>query len=209
VVRAIVADDHPLYLDGLVAAVEASEELELVAACTTGTGVVEKVNALAPDVAAIDHQLPGLDAVEVIEALRASPVRPPVLVFSAGADGRAVYDAIQAGAAGYIPKGWPRGRICAAILSVARGETLYAEELHAAVGDEIRRRGGAVLGRFTDREREILGLLAGGLSAPQIATRLFLSVSTVKTHQHRLYEKLGVSDRAAAVAAAMRQGLIR
>ncbi|MEA2312241.1 MAG: two-component system, NarL family, nitrate/nitrite response regulator NarL, partial [Solirubrobacteraceae bacterium] len=124
-VRAIVADDHPLYLDGLVAAVEASEELELVAACTTGTGVVEKVNTLAPDVAAIDHQLPGLDAVEVIEALRASPVRPPVLVFSAGADGRAVYDAIQAGAAGYIPKGWPRGRICAAILSVARGETLY------------------------------------------------------------------------------------
>lgn len=207
--RVLVADDHPLYLDGLVAAVEAASGLELVAACTDGRQALDRILELKPDVAAIDHVMPSLGATEVIEALDGQRAQTRVLVFSARLDGPGIYEAIQAGASGYIPKSWPRTRICDAIRRVAAGHSIFAEELHDQMGGEIRRRGVIAQERLTEREREVLVLLAEGQSAPQIAGALFLSVSTVKTHQHRLYEKLGVADRAAAVAEAMRRGLIR
>ena len=205
-IRVLIADDHPVYLDGLVSALEATDDLEVVAACVDGEETLRRIRELEPDVAALDFGLPGLDAAEIVEALDGA-VR--VLVFSARLDGQVVYDSVQAGAAGYIPKSWARSRICDAIRTVAGGGTIFAEEVHDGMGAEIRRRAVAAQGRLTTREREILSLLAEGRSAPQIATQLYLSVSTVKTHQHRLYEKLGVADRAAAVAEAMRRGLIR
>ena len=208
-VSVLVADDHPLYLDGIVAAVRRTDDLELVASCTDGESALREILALQPQVAAIDHGLPDLDATRIVTALAdaGSPTR--TLIFSARLDGRGVYEAIQAGAAGYISKSWPRARICDAIRSVARGNSIFAEELHDGMGAEIRRRGAIAQDRLTDREREILTRMADGSSAPTIAGELYLSTATIKTHQHNLYEKLGVSDRAAAVAEAMRRGLIR
>ena len=205
----LVADDHPLYLDGIVSAVERADDLELVAACDDGRRALDAIIGEEPDVAAIDHGLPTLDATGIVEALTEAGSPTRVLVFSARLDGRGVYDAIQAGAAGYVSKSWSRSRICAAIRTVAQGRSIFAEELHDGMGAEIRRRGALAQERLTDRERQILTRMAEGMSAPQIATELYLSTATVKSHQHNLYEKLGVSDRAAAVAEAMRRGLIR
>jgi two-component system, NarL family, nitrate/nitrite response regulator NarL len=208
-VRVVVADDHPLYLDGIVAAVERAVDLDLVAACGDGRDALREILALRPHVAAIDHMLPGLDATQIVEALAAAGSPTRTLIFSARLDGRGVYDAIQAGAAGYVSKSWSRSRICDAIRSVAQGHSIFAEELHDSMGAEIRRRGAIAQELLTDREREILVRMAEGSSAPKIAGELYLSTATIKTHQHNLYEKLGVSDRAAAVAEAIRRGLIR
>jgi two-component system nitrate/nitrite response regulator NarL len=208
-VRVLVADDHPLYLDGIVLAVERADDLELVAACDDGRRALEAILDKRPDVAAIDHGLPSLDAVGIVEALTAAGSPTRTLIFSARLDGRGVVDAVQAGAAGYVSKSWSRGRICDAIRAVAAGGTIYAEELHAGMGEEIRRRTSLVQERLTDRERDVLARMAEGKSAPQVAEDLYLSPATVKTHQRNIYEKLGVSDRAAAVAEAMRRGLIR
>ncbi len=208
-IRVVVADDHPLYLDGIVAAVQRADDLELVASCADGQSALRESLAHEPAVAALDHVLPGLDAIQIVEKLAEAGSQTRTLIFSARLDGRGVYEAIQAGAAGYIPKSWSRSRICDAIRSVARGHSIFAEELHDGMGAEIRRRGTIAQERLTDREREILARMAQGLSAPAIAGELYLSTTTVKTHQHNLYEKLGVSDRAAAVAEAMRRGLIR
>jgi two-component system nitrate/nitrite response regulator NarL len=208
-VRVLVADDHPLYLDGIVSAVERADDLQLVAACTDGRLALETILELRPAVAALDHGLPSLDATGVVESLAGAGSETRVLIFSARLDGRGVYDAIQAGAAGYVSKSWSRSRICDAIRTVAQGRSIFAEELHDGMGAEIRRRGALAQERLTDRERQILTRMAEGMSAPQIAGELFLSTATVKSHQHNLYEKLGVSDRAAAVAEAMRRGLIR
>ena len=98
----LVADDHPLYLDGIVSAVERADDLELVAACTDGRLTLEAILATRPDVAAIDHGLPSLDASGIVEALTEAGSAARVLIFSARLDGRGVYDAIQAGAAGYV-----------------------------------------------------------------------------------------------------------
>ena len=208
-VRVLVADDHPLYLDGIVAAVEQAPDLQLVAACTDGQEAFDAIVRNRPHVAALDHGLPTMDAPRIVESLAAADSETRTLIFSARLDGRGVYDAIQAGAFGYVSKTWSRSRICDAIRSVARGHSVFAEELHDGMGAEIRRRGALAQERLTDREREILARMAQGLSAPAIAGELYLSTTTVKTHQHNLYEKLGVSDRAAAVAEAMRRGLIR
>lgn len=208
-VRVLVADDHPLYLDGIVAAVERADDLELVASCADGEEALREILARGPRVAAIDHVLPGLDATQIVKALAEAGSDTRTLIFSARLDGRDVYEAIQAGAAGYISKSWPRSRICDAIRSVARGHSIFGEELFDGMGAEIRRRGALAHERLTAREREILARMAEGSSAPRIAGELYLSTATIKTHQHNIYEKLGVSDRAAAVAEAMRRGLIR
>ena len=207
-VRVLVADDHPLFLDGIVAAIEQAPDLELVAACADGREALDAIVRTRPDVAALDHGLPTLDAPRIVEELAAAGSQTRTLIFSARLDGRGVYDLIQAGAAGYISKSWSRSRICDAIRSVADGHTVLAEELHDGIGTEIRRRGALAQERLTDRERDVLTRMAQGLSAPAIAQELFLSTATVKTHQHNVYEKLGVSDRAAAVAEAIRRGLI-
>jgi two-component system, NarL family, nitrate/nitrite response regulator NarL len=206
----LLADDHPVYLDGLAGAVAADPGLELVASCGDGREALERIRELEPDVAALDLMLPTLTATAVLQELDGGTgTGTRVLVLSAYAEAQAVFDAIQAGARGYIPKSWPRARICDAIGTVAAGHTVFAEEVQDGIGEEIRRRGAVAQERLTTRDREILNLLAEGLTSPQIAKRLYLSVSTIKTHQHSLYEKLGVADRAAAVAAAMRRGLIR
>ena len=206
-VRVLVADDHPVYLDGLTAAIGRTEDLELVACCEDGVHALETIRSLAPDVAVLDLKMPRLDALEVLDALNGDALATRVLVLTAFPDGKAVHRALSTGAAGYLIKDEPRQRICEAIRSVAAGRAVISELAQTAMAGELRQRhDGPVL---TRREREILSLLADGLSAREIAERLVLGTATVKTHLHHLYEKLGVTDRAAAVAAAMRRDLLR
>jgi two-component system nitrate/nitrite response regulator NarL len=206
-VRVLVADDHPVYLDGLTAAIGRADDLELVATCQDGVDALETIRSLAPDVAVLDLKMPRLDALDVLAALDGEAVRTRVLVLTAFPDGEAVHRALSTGAGGYLVKDEPRQRICEAIRAVASGRAVISEPAQTAMAGELRNRHDGP--GLTRREREILLLLADGLSAREIAARLVLGTATVKTHLHHLYEKLGVTDRAAAVAVAMRRGMLR
>jgi two-component system, NarL family, nitrate/nitrite response regulator NarL len=207
--RVLVADDHPVYVDGLAAAINRARDLELVATCSDGVEALERIRADPPDVAVLDLRMPRLSAPGVLRGLDAGGIDCPVLILSVHVDGDRVHECLTLGAAGYIAKDADREEICAAIRSVARGRTVLSADAQAGVASELKHRRGADRRLLSRREREILDMLATGATAPVIAARLCVSTATVKTHLHNLYEKLGVSDRAAAVAEGMRRGLIR
>jgi two-component system, NarL family, nitrate/nitrite response regulator NarL len=207
-VRVVVADDHPLYRDGVVRALTASGRVDVVAQAEDGRGALEQIREHQPEVALIDYKLPSLDGVSVVHAVSRDGLPTRVLMLSAFTDSGLVYEALQTGASGYLPKEAKRDEIVDAVLACARGEVVIPPELTAGLVSEIRIRRANDTPVLTDREREILNMIAAGKSLPEIAKELFLGVTTVKTHVHHLYEKLGVSDRAAAVAEAMRRRLI-
>jgi two-component system nitrate/nitrite response regulator NarL len=208
-IRVLIAEDHPVYLEGLAAAIESAVDLELALACDDGARALEGIRSRAPDVAVLDLRLPVLDAREVLEQLVDSGGACPVLILSAHLEGEEIIECVELGANGYLAKDATRADILDAIRAVAHGRTVISGDAQASMAEGIRRRrlGGPDL--LTAREQEVLGMLASGASAPEIARRLFLSPATVKSHLHNVYEKLGVSDRAAAVAEGMRRGLIR
>ena len=208
-VSVVVADDHPLFREGIERAVRERPDLELVGAAADGREALSQIRELAPQVAVLDLRLHGLDGLQVLNALTRDGIPTRVLFLSATGDAEVVFQAVQAGAAGYFRKEADRDAILNGIAAVAGGRTAIEPELQAGVFDQIRLRGtGEERPILTAREREVLALLAEGLSGPQIAERLIVALPTVKTHQARLYEKLGVSERAAAVAEAMRRGLL-
>ena len=205
----VIADDHPLYREALAGAISRRPDLELVGEAVDGRTALELIRERIPDVAVLDMRMPDLRGLDVVAALTrdGSPTR--VLMLSAARESSVVYAAVAAGAAGYWSKDGERDAICDAIAAVARGEKVLDPSLQAGVFTEIHSREiNADRPVLTDREREILALIAAGMSAPAIGQQLFLSTATVKTHLAHLYEKLGVSDRAAAVAEAMRRGLL-
>jgi two-component system nitrate/nitrite response regulator NarL len=131
-----------------------------------------------------------------------------VVIIAADPEPELVYSAIANGAAGYLTKDADASELCEAIGAVARGRTVLAPQLQAGIAGEIRLRAVHERPFLSERESEILKLIAEGLSAPQIGRTIHLSTATVKTHLQHLYDKLGVSERAAAVAVAMRRGLV-
>jgi two-component system nitrate/nitrite response regulator NarL len=207
-VRVVVADDHPLYREGVVRALTASGRIEVVAEADDGRAALAEIQSKQPDVALIDYKLPGLDGVAVTHAVVRDGLPTRVVLLSAFTDSGLVYEALQTGAAGYLPKEARREQIVDSVLACARGETVVPPELTSGLVGEIRMRASHDAPALTDREREILRMVAAGKSLPEIAKELFLGVTTVKTHVQHVYEKLGVSDRAAAVAEAMRRRLI-
>ena len=204
----LVADDHPVYREGIVRAVKERPELELVGEVATGREALELITALRPDVAILDMMMPGLDGRRVLNAIERERIATRVLFVSAYLDSEIVFAAIGGGARGYLSKEATRQQICDAVSAIARGETVLAPEVQTGLAREIQLRSNDDRPVLTAREREVLRLTADGLSAPEIGERLFLSPATVKTHLQHLYGKLGVSDRAAAVAEAMRRGLL-
>jgi two-component system, NarL family, nitrate/nitrite response regulator NarL len=206
VTRVLIADDHPVYLGGLAAAIDAAPDLHVVASCHDGTEALARIRAEAPDVAVLDLHMPGLPVSGVLKELADTPSR--VLVLTVDVDGAAIHDCLSLGAAGYIAKDSGGVEICDAVRAVAAGGTVLSTSVQASVSAELRHRREREPDPLSPRELEILGLLATGASAPDIASTLYLSTSTVKTYLHQVYEKLGVSDRAAAVAVGMRRGLI-
>ncbi len=208
-VKVLVADDHPVYREGIVRAVKERPDLELVGEASDGREALQQVRDLVPDVAVLDIRMPGLDGTQVLNALRRDGVPTEVLFLSAFLESELAYRTVAEGAKGYLSKEAARQEICDAIVTIARGGTALAPEVQASLAQGIRERelaGGRP--ELTPREREVLHLIAEGMSAPEIGKRIHLSPTTVKTHLHTRYEKLGVRDRAAAVAEAMRRGLL-
>jgi two-component system, NarL family, nitrate/nitrite response regulator NarL len=208
-VRILLADDHPVYREGAANLLGQRAEFEVVAQVDNGRKAVDEIRRLEPDVAVVDLRLPGLDGITVVELLEreGSPTR--VVILSAFEDSATVYRAIASGARAYLQKVVSGEMLCRTIMAVARGETVIPPALQAGLASEIRaRRERADDPLLTKRELEILRLAAEGLSAPEIADRLVLGVTTVKTHLQHVYAKLEVSDRTAAVAQALRRGLL-
>ena len=181
--------------------------LEVVAQAENGTRALEQIRCLSPDVAILAVLLPEMDGIEVAEELAREGHPTQVLFLSASLASDTVYRAVAAGARGYISKHSPASAICDAVAAVACGEMVLASESQKAIAKEIRLRATAEPCPLSERELEVLGLIADGRSVGEIATLLYLSPSTVKTHVKRTYRKLGVSGRGAAVAEAMRRGL--
>ena len=204
----LVADDHPVYVDGLAAAIKRTGDLDLLGTCTNGAEALERIRAESPDVAVLDLRMPRLGAAEVLQELAAEETPCRVLVLSFHVGGEQVHECLSLGAAGYVAKDADRAEICEAIRGIAQGRTVLSSDAQAAMAAELTQRRSSTRSLLSAREGEILNLLASGASAPDIAARLHLSTATIKTHLHNLYEKLEVSDRAAAVAEGMRRGLI-
>jgi two-component system, NarL family, nitrate/nitrite response regulator NarL len=204
----VVADDHPVYRGAIAGIVEAHPELELVGQADTGRQALELIAGLRPDVAVVDIRMPDLDGIGVLRAVVRDRLPTRVMLLTAEVDGATAHDAVAAGAAGYLSKASGAAEIAQAIVAVVRGDTVLAAEIQAGLAAEIRARSEAPPRLLSDREMEVLRLTSEGHSAPEIGKRLYLSAATVKTHLQRVYEKLGVTDRASAVAEAMRRGLL-
>jgi two-component system, NarL family, nitrate/nitrite response regulator NarL len=207
-VRVLAADSHPLYRDALSRVIRERPELELVAQAADGRGALEAINAEEPDVALLERDLPGLSGEQVLNAVDRDGLDTRVLLISAEPASDGVYHAIANGAAGYLTKDAGAREICDAITAVARGRTIFAPELQAGIAGEIRLRAVDERPFMSEREQEVLELIARGMTAPEIGRLIHLSTATVKTHLQHIYDKLGVSERAAAVAEAMRRGLL-
>lgn len=207
-VRVVVGDDHPLFRDGVVRALASSDEVIVVAEADDGVSALAAIREHRPAVALLDYRMPGMDGAQVAAAVVRDELPTRVLLVSAHDDAAIVYHAIQSGAAGFLPKESTRAEIIAAVLNCAKGRDVLSPGLASGLAGEIRRRAEPCGPTLSPREREVLDLIAAGKTIPAIAGDLFLAASTVKTHVQRLYEKLGVGDRAAAVAEAMRRGLL-
>ena len=207
-VRVVVGDDHPMFRDGVIRALTSSGAIEVVAEAEDGATALELIKKHLPQVALLDYRMPGMDGAQVAAAVRRDDLPTRVLLLSAHDESAIVYRALQEGAAGFLPKESTRSELVNAVLSCAKGRDVISPDLAAGLAGEIRRRNEPDVPVLSPREREVLKLIASGRSIPAIAKELYLAPSTVKTHVQRLYEKLGVSDRAAAVAEAMRSKLL-
>jgi DNA-binding NarL/FixJ family response regulator len=203
-----VADDHPLYRQALVGLITEHPQLAVVGDAPDAPAALEGIRALCPDVALLDVRMPG-DGVTVMQTLRSEGHSTRVLFVSGYTGARDVYRAVAAGASGYLAKDAGGKAICEAILAVAHGETRFSPSTEVALVAAVHEREEAASVHLSDRERQILQMVAEGGSNAQVGEQLHVSPETVKTHLRSTFEKLGVADRTAAVAVAIRQGLIK
>ena len=206
-VTVIVADDHPLFRAALTETIASSDELEVVATASDGQEALELIRLHEPAVAVLDMRMPRLDGREVVRRLRQTDITTRVLFVSEYHGGELVLQALTAGGAGYLSKAASADEICSSIVRIARGDAVLPSDIGTDLASTLRERGDTGT-RLTARELGVLELIAEGESANVIAQRLHLAVPTVKTHIQNLYAKLGVNDRGAAVAEAMRRGLL-
>lgn len=205
----MVADEHPIFLEAVGHALERRPGLHVEGLFGDGAQVLAAIRARRPAVAVIDQHLPSVSGLEILAALREESI-PTRVLFVTREDSRGlVYEAMHLGAAGLLTKLATLEEICVAVDVVAGGGTVLGADAQQELVQELRARmapGGAAL---TTRERQVLELTAAGLSGTQIAARLGVAPSTIKTHVKALFAKLEVNDRAAAVAEGMRRGLLQ
>jgi len=205
--KAFVAEDHPLYREGLVGSIKRHPEIDLVGQAADGERALEEIRELEPDVALLDLKLPGLDGLSVIRALGGNQAKTRSIVLSAYADGDLILEAFEAGGAGYLSKDALGNEVCEAIIAAGSGERVLSPGLDLRLAEEISRQKDEA-SRLSFRESEILELMAEGLANPAIGQELCISESAVKTYIRRAYEKLGVTSRSGAIAEAMRRGIL-
>lgn len=201
--RVLLVDDHRVMLAGLVALLRGQDWVTEVTTATTGRDALRSATQAVPDVVVLDLTLDGESGLQLIEPLRALTPPPQVLVLTMSADPDDARDAVRRGASGYVLKDDGPDEVMSAIRLVAGGGTAFSAGASPAVVPPAR----GQLPVLSQRDRQLLGLLARGLTTEQIASQLFLSPKTVRNRLSELYRALGVANRAAAVAAAYELGM--
>ena len=204
-IRLLIADDHPVVRDGLSGMFAADPGFEVLGEAADGAEAVRLAQALSPDVILMDLRMPGMDGLAAITELSRRKVSARVLVLTTYDTDSHVLPAIDAGATGYLLKDAPRDELLRAVRAAAEGHSVLAPAVATRLMSRVRAPEQEVL---SQRELEVLALVAAGTTNRESAVRLFISEATVKTHLLHIYAKLGVSDRAAAVAEAYNRGLL-
>lgn len=208
-VRLLIADDHPLYRASVERVVRLNPELKVVAVCADGREALERVRELHPQMALVDLHMPELSGLDLLDTLRQEELDTRVVILTGQLESDQVYRAVELGAAAVLSKLVEPEVLLDTLREVAAGRTVLSGEAQALLAGAVRDRRNDDRPILTDREREVLARIAEGGSVADIAADIHLSSSTVKSHLESLYRKLDVSDRAAAVATAMRKGLLR
>jgi DNA-binding NarL/FixJ family response regulator len=211
-IRVLVADDHPIVRQGLVALLESLDEFDVVAVASNGAEAVREAVVHRPDVALLDLHMPNLDGFGAIRELARVAPDVAVCVLTMYDDDDSLFTAMQAGARGYLLKGAEQEDIARAVRAVARGEALFAHEVAGRLLGKLNNPGTAATTPFqqlTPREYDVLDLVAAGLPTAVIADRLGLSVKTVGNNVSTILGKLGLADRAQAAVVARDAGLGR
>jgi DNA-binding NarL/FixJ family response regulator len=205
-IRLLIVDDHPIVRGGLRALFEDDPDFEVAGQAEDGAQAVERAAALGVDVVLMDLRMPRMGGVEAIRLLRERLPELRILVLTTFDSDADVLPAIEAGATGYLLKDAPRDELVRAVRAAHRGEAVLAPSVARILLGRVR--APAPTESLTDRESKVLRLVAEGTTNREAARQLFISEATVKTHLLHIYAKLGVRDRAAAVAEAYRRGLI-
>jgi DNA-binding NarL/FixJ family response regulator len=207
VTRVLVVDDHPVVREGLVSVLEDQPEIEVVGSLDSAEQAVAQIGRLRPDIVLLDLELPGMDGVAAIPRLLAGHPSTGVIVFTAYDTEERVLGALRAGARGYLLKGASADEIARGVRAVYAGESHLASRVAARLLAEVQapQRSSTVL---SQREREVLRLVADGLPTKQIARTLSITERTVKFHVSSIFHKLGADNRAQAVALAAQRGLL-
>jgi DNA-binding NarL/FixJ family response regulator len=209
-VRVLIADDHPLFRDGLAALLGASPDTELAGAAATGTEAVQLARQAQPDVVLMDLRLPGLNGIEATRQIVADSPHTAVVVLTMFDDDDSVFAALRAGASGYLLKGADQEQIRRAVHAAADGEAIFGAEIATRVLAYFTVQpapASAPFPQLTDRERQVLELVAQGRSNTIIAARLQLSQKTIRNNVSNILVKLQVADRAQAIVRARDAGL--
>lgn len=210
-IRVLLADDHPVVRDGLTAILSTQPDFQIVGEAANGTEAVHLAAHLNPDVVLIDIEMPGLDGVEALRQIRAARPEARLIVFTAFDTDERIVAAVQAGAQGYLLKDAPRDELFKAIRVVSAGGSLLQPLVASKLLNHVRARTGdePEPESLTDRETEVLRLLAQGKSNKDIAGQLVISERTVKFHVSSIMGKLGAGNRTEAVTIAAARGLVK
>ncbi|HEX6290863.1 MAG TPA: response regulator transcription factor [Herpetosiphonaceae bacterium] len=208
-IRIVLADDHPIVREGLASVLETQPDFEVVGQANDGAEAVDLVSALKPDVVLLDLEMPRLDGVQALRAMRAENPGVRALVFTAFDTDERIIGAVQAGARGYLLKGAPREELFGAIRVVAQGGSTLQPVVAAKLMERMTGGAASALEPLTEREREVLQFLAQGLQNKEIASQLHISERTVKFHVSAILAKLGAGNRTEAVRMAVQHGLIQ
>jgi two-component system NarL family response regulator len=202
-VSILIADDHPAVREGLATILERQPDFSVVAQASTGQEVLDLVRLHHPTVTILDLRLPGMDGVEVIAALRAQVPAAQVMVLTTSDSTEDIYASVRAGARAYLLKETPCEELLDTVRAVARGETVMSPTMITSVTERMGRT------ELSKREKEILQHIAAGRTNQEIATALFITEGTVKSHVNSLLAKLHVTSRTEAVTASVKSGLVR
>ncbi|MEW1791706.1 MULTISPECIES: response regulator [Streptomyces] len=205
-IRVLLADDHPVVREGLRGMLSAEPDLTVVGEASSGPQAEALSAELGPDIVLMDLRMPGGGGVESIGRMRAAGLPCRVIVLTTYETDTDILRAVEAGAAGYLLKDLTRAELADAVRAASRGETVLAPSVAARLVDQLRSRPDRP--RLSQRETAVLRLVAEGCTNAEIGRHLFIGESTVKTHLLRIFTKLGVTDRTAAVTNAMRHGLL-
>jgi DNA-binding NarL/FixJ family response regulator len=211
-IRVLIADDHPVFRDGLRALVEGAPDLDLVGEATTGAEAVDLAAAGKPTVILMDLRMPDLSGIEATRRIVEADPTVGILIVTMSEDDESLFAAMRAGARGYIPKDAERTEILSAVRAAALGEAVFGASIARRVADFFAAPRAAAAEPFpslTDRENEILELIAQGRSNGDIAGRLGIAPKTVRNHVANVFNKLQVADRAQAIVRAREAGLGR